>query len=197
VPLDQSSPDFWKTLAKTGDLRSNEYGYRLFYESLAMATEGVANQAAVQEQLAPGKKVPVDPKDKGITQSLDSISSQVSAAVNALFNLAPQNASQEIPGLGNFIVNTTFAVLSRLQIKGVVTLAEQKTCIKVPVLNPIVPGDFTPSNAQITDALLNKCMADPASCVNLIFAAAGGGGGVLPRGIPSSGGGRLAPPPGN
>jgi hypothetical protein len=70
------------------------------------------------------------------------------------------------------------SILTQLVVQGTVTLKEQSACIKTPVYNPVLPGDFTPSGTDPNQQNIAQCMANPDKCRDLIFANPNGTLGV-------------------
>ncbi|MBL8031624.1 MAG: hypothetical protein JNK33_04860 [Candidatus Doudnabacteria bacterium] len=170
IPLDTTSPKFWTDLSRTADLQGDEPGYQRLYKALAVVAEGQAKEASVLEQTSTtGKKSPLDEQlSKGITKSVDYISKKIEAALNSVFNIAPTNATTGGPGFSAFVVNIVLGIINQLVIKGA-TIKEQAACVAVPVLNPIIPGDFTPNNNAVSNSQVVGCMQDVAACRALIF----------------------------
>ncbi len=178
IPLDTTSPKFWTDLSKTADLQGDESGAQRFYKALAVVTEGQAKDAFNSENLSTtGKKSPLDEQlNKGIAKSVDYISKKIEAALNSVFNIAPVNATTGGPGFSAFVVNIVLGIINQLVIKGA-TIKEQAACVAVPVLNPIIPGDFTPNNSAVDNNQVVGCMQNVAACRDLIFNQQTGNGG--------------------
>jgi hypothetical protein len=178
IPLDYTSPKFWADLARTADLQGDESGAQRFYKALAVVTEAQAKEAFnAENQSTTGKKSPLDEQlNKGITKSVDYISSKIRAALDSVFNIAPTNATTGGPGFSAFVVNITLGIINQLLVKGA-TIKEQAACLAVPVLNPIIPGDFTPNNNAVTNNQVVGCMQNVGACRDLIFNQEVGNGG--------------------
>lgn len=170
IPLDPTSPKFWTDLSRTADLKGDEPGYQRLYKALAVVAEGQAKDASTLEQTSTtGKKSPLDEQlNKGITKSVDYISKKIEAALNSVFNIAPANATTGGPGFSAFVVNIVLGIINQLVIKGA-TIKEQAACVAVPVLNPIIPGDFTPNNNAVDNNQVVGCMQNVSACRDLIF----------------------------
>lgn len=183
IPLDTTSPKFWTDLSRTADLQGDEPGYQRLYKALAVVAETQAKEASTLEQTSTtGKKSPLDDNlTKGINKSVDFISKKIEAGLNSAFNIAPVNATTGGPGFAAFVINTTLSIISQLVVKGAV-VKEQAACIAVPVLNPIITGDFTPNNSTVTNDQVVGCIQNVAACKQMIFdqQAAGGGTGCQP-----------------
>ncbi len=170
VPLDTSDPKFYQKIIASNSLRGDSEGYNLFYNALAQAAKVNAETAKQAELVSPGKKSPLDEKlNAGIVQSVNFISNKIQAGFNSLFNILPSNATTGGPGFGSFITNILLSVINQLIVKGGVTLKEQATCIQVPVVNPIIPGDFTPSTQPVTNNAAAACIQSPEACETMIF----------------------------
>ncbi len=171
--LDPADPDFYKKVVKTVDPKADTTGdgYRKFYESLATVASASANGAAFTEEIGPTKKVAQTADLKNIKVSLDNISGQQRAASNALFNIPVANATTGSFGFDKFMTNQVLGILKQFLIKEAVVIKEQQTCVKVPVVNPIIPGDFTPNKIQPTEAEVQACTDDPTGeeCARIYF----------------------------
>jgi hypothetical protein len=187
--INASDPDFYNKMLKLGDPKADTTGagFEKFYASLAAVAEAQANKAANQELAYSGKKVPIDPKTKDTVASLDTIQSQQRAATDALFSFTASNAAVGDFGFDKFVINSITAILKQFTIKGAiidydpktgkttvtkaspVTLKEQRACVAVPVVNPIIPGDFTPRKGQPTQEEIQLCIADPDDCQGILF----------------------------
>lgn len=171
VPLDPADPKFYDKVLAAGHLRADPDGYKIYYDALSKAALTNAETSKAAELLSPsGKKSPLDANGaKAIKTSTEYISKKIEAGLNSLFNILPSNATTGGPGFSNFLTNILLSMINQLIVKGAVTLKEQPTCIQVPVVNPIVPGDFTPSKQQVTNSSAAACINDPQACENMLF----------------------------
>lgn len=171
--IDPLDPAFYEKLGKVGDLQGDPSasGYKIYYEALAGVAGAVANDAASKEQANKLVKVPQSADLKGIVMSLDSISNQQKAATNALFNIPVANATTGGWGFASYMSNNTMAILKQFVIKGAVVVREQSACVPVPVLNPVIPGDFAPRRTPPTPEEIAACQADVSDCQKTIFAS--------------------------
>ncbi len=170
VPLDTSDPKFYEKIIASNSLRGDSEGYNLFYNALAQAAKTNAETAKQAELLSPGKKSPIDAKSaNAIVSSVDFISNKIQAGLNSLFNILPSNSTTGGPGFGNFVTNILLSVINQLIVKGGVTLREQESCIQVPVVDFLIPGDFTPSTKPVTNNAAAECIQSPEACEAMIF----------------------------
>jgi hypothetical protein len=170
VPLDTSDPKFYQKIIASNSLRGDSEGYNLFYNALAQAAKVNAETAKQAELVSPGKKSPIDEKlNAGIVKSVSYITNKIQAGLNSLFNILPSNATTGGPAFGGFVVNVILGIVNQLIVKGAVTLKEQATCIQIPVVNPIIPGDFTPSTQPVTNNAAAACIQSPEACEVMIF----------------------------
>lgn len=170
VPLNTSSPDFYQQIIKANSLRSDTEGYKIFYNALSQAAQVNAQTSKEAELVSPGKKSPLSEQGaQAIAKSVDFISKKIEAGMNSLFNILPSNATTGGPGFSSFLTNILISVINQLVVKGAVTLKEQATCIQVPVVNPIIPGDFTPSSQPVTNSSAAACINNPEACETMLF----------------------------
>ncbi len=191
--LDPNDPDYYVKLSKTATLRGDPSGrgYQLFYQSLSAVAAGESEKSAILEQVSGGKKAGFDANNtKRIVQSVDLISSKITAAVNSVFNLAPSNATTGGPGWSAVVTGIMVSVLSQLAIKGTVTLKEATACIKTPTYNAVIPGDFTPNETSAEERTAEQCVRNPSTCPGYMFENPNGAGtitgiqGLNPNGNP-------------
>ncbi|MBP9686424.1 MAG: hypothetical protein KBD66_01325 [Candidatus Doudnabacteria bacterium] len=170
VPIDPADPTFYQKIISANSLRGDSEGYQLFYNALAKAAGSNADTAKEAELVSPGKKSPLDEQlSKGIAKSVDFISKKIEAGLNSLFNILPTNATTGGPGFSAFLTNILISVVNQLIVKGAVTLKEQPACIQVPVVNPIIPGDFTPAATPVTNSSTAACVNSPEACETMLF----------------------------
>lgn len=170
VPLDPTDPKFYQKIVSATGLRSDIEGTQLFYNALAKAAGSNAETAKAAELVSPGKKSPLSEQStQAIAKSVDFISKKIEAGLNSLFNILPTNATTGGPGFSSFLTNILISVINQLIVKGAVTLKEQPACIQVPVVNPIIPGDFTPSNQAVTNSAAAACINNPEACETMLF----------------------------
>lgn len=182
--LDVNDPDYYTKLSKTATLRGDTsgQGYMLWAQSLAAVTKGESEKSSLVEQLSSGKKAGYSAEGaQNIVESVDLVSGKISSAINALFNIAPANATTGGPAWSATVTSIMASILSQLVVQGTVTLSEQTKCIKTPVYNPVIPGDFTPSGTAIDTQNITQCIMDGNKCRDLLFANPNGGVGVTPR----------------
>jgi hypothetical protein len=179
--LDINDPDYYAKLSKTATLRGDTsgQGYALFVQSLSAVTQATGQQSSLIEQLSPGKKAGYSADGaQRIVESVDLVSGKISAAINTLFHIAPSNATTGGPGWSAVVTGIMTSILTQLVVQGTVTLKEQSACIKTPVYNPVLPGDFTPSGTDPNQQNIAQCMVNPDKCRGLIFANPNGTIGV-------------------
>ncbi len=178
---DISDPDYYSKLAKTATLRGDPsgQGYALWAQSLAAVTQGESEKSGILEQLSSGKKAGYSAQGaQRIVESVDLVSGKITSAINAMFNIGPTTAAS---GLTGAVAGILTSILQQLVVQGTVTLQEQTACIKAAVYNPVIPGDFTPSDGGVNATQITQCVANPDLCRELIFANPNGDIGVVPR----------------
>lgn len=174
--LRPSDPDYYEKLARIGDPLSFAVGWEKYYEGIAQTAKTEAEKAAERELTSPGLKTPRDTVNSAIAISVNNIVSASRASLNAIMNLGIGTARSFVSGL---VSQLTQNLVNKFVFRGVVAsggslgvLKEQKTCLAVAQLQPVLAIDATqyqpPPPAPTQEELLEQeCAKYPRGCTVL------------------------------
>jgi hypothetical protein len=146
--LSPDDPDFNVKLARVGDFLSSPSGWQLYYEGVADQAQSQAEKAVNLELTSSGIKSPRDAIGTQIAASLNSIAQSETAAFISTLNLGTSNADKTI---SKIVSSVTYNLFNKFVFRGAVVYQEQKTCVPIPQLTPIIPaGDTTYQNPPPT-----------------------------------------------
>lgn len=175
--LRPSDPDYYQKLARIGDPLSFSVGWEKYYEGIAQTAKTEAEKAAERELVSPGLKTPRDTVNSAIAISVNNIVSASRASLNALMNLGIGTARSFVSGLvsqltQNLVNKFVFRGSGTPQGGSLGVLKEQKTCLAVAQLTPVLPLEATeyqapPSPPTQEELLEQECAKYPRGCTVL------------------------------
>ncbi len=179
--INPNDPDYYNKLAKVGSFLGSPYGWKLYYQDMAMATQSASQKAAAAELNSPGLKTPRDVSKLSINKSINSILQAESAGFNTLLQMGTSNADSIVSSIIGHLVeglinNFVFSGVTGQNGAVVGVLKEQTVCMDSFQIAPLVGISNTaianPGTISANDAKAIACSSTQnieSECTGLII----------------------------